>query len=94
MAQQRDKVLDEMIVEFLTITDLLNDCKSERDRLAEEMKSYMTINGIEVYSSPSGKASYKLVTSRVIDSRALRAELPRTAERFEFERRAMVLRVS
>lgn len=91
---QRDAILDGWIVEFLTITDLMNQCKAERDRLAEEMKAYMTINGIEVYSSPSGKASYKQVISKVIDTRALRAELPRTAERFEYDRCAMQLRVS
>lgn len=91
---KRNLAIDSLISEYLAATELLNYIKAERESIAAELKQLMVANGIESYESGAGRLTYRDVVSRVVDVRQLRAELPSVAERYEFDRHAMQLRVS
>lgn len=52
------------------------------DGLKDEIKAYMTENGLETLTGDEHKAIYKAVESSRVDTKALKAELPEIAARY------------
>ena len=52
------------------------------DGLKDQLKKYMTENGLETLTGDEHKAIYKAVESTRLDSKALKAELPEIAARY------------
>ena len=52
------------------------------DGLKDELKNYMSANGLETLSGDEHKATYKAVDSSRIDTKALKKELPDIATRY------------
>ena len=52
------------------------------DGLKDQLKAYMTEQGLETLDGDEHKATYKEVTSARIDTKALKKELPDVADRY------------
>ena len=52
------------------------------DGIKDELKAYMTENGLDTLNGDEHKATYKLVESSRVDTRSLKKELPEIAERY------------
>lgn len=52
------------------------------DGLKDELKAYMTAQGLDTLTGDEHKATYKAVESSRIDTKALKSELPEIATRY------------
>jgi len=52
------------------------------DGLKDELKGYMVQNGLDTLTGDEHKATYKMVESSRVDTRALKKELPEIADRY------------
>ena len=52
------------------------------DGLKDELKQYMTANNLDTLTGNEHKATYKMIESTRVDTRALKKELPEIADRY------------
>lgn len=76
------KNYNDIMRELANYTRMREDMDAIIDGLKDELKTYMTENGVEILNGDEHKATYKLVASSRLDSAALKKELPEVAARY------------
>lgn len=74
--------INAIMAELAQYTRLQEETTAIIDGLKDQIKNYMSENGLEVLQGEEHKATYKGVTSSRIDTTALKKELPEVAQRF------------
>lgn len=74
--------INEIMSQLAQYTRMAEETAAIIDGLKDELKSYMTENGLETLDGNEHKATYKAVESSRIDTKALKKELPDIANRY------------
>lgn len=74
--------INAIMTELAQYTRLQEETAAIIDGLKDQIKNYMSENGLEVLQGEEHKAIYKTVISSRIDTAALKKELPEVAQRF------------
>lgn len=76
------KNINEIMAQLAQYNRMKEETDAIIDGLKDEIKAYMTENGLETLTGDEHKAIYKAVESSRLDSKALKAELPEIAARY------------
>lgn len=76
------KNINEIMAQLAQYNRMKEETDAIIDGLKDEIKAYMTENGLETLTGDEHKAIYKAVESTRLDSKALKAELPEIAARY------------
>lgn len=74
--------INEIMAQLAQYNRMKEETDAIIDGLKDQLKSYMTENGIETLTGDEHKAIYKAVETSRLDSKALKAELPEIAARY------------
>lgn len=74
--------INEIMAQLAQYQRLAQDTADIIDGLKDQLKSYMTENNLDTLSGDEHKATYKMVESSRVDTKALKAELPEIANRY------------
>lgn len=74
--------INEIMAQLAQYNRMKEETDAIIDGLKDEIKAYMTENGLETLTGDEHKAIYKAVESTRLDSKALKAELPEIAARY------------
>lgn len=76
------KNINEIMAQLAQYNRMKEETDAIIDGLKDEIKAYMTENGLETLTGDEHKAIYKAVESSRVDTKALKAELPEIAARY------------
>lgn len=76
------KNINEIMAQLAQYNRMKEETDAIIDGLKDQIKAYMTENGMETLTGDEHKAIYKAVESSRLDSKALKAELPEIAARY------------
>ena len=74
--------INEIMAQLAQYQRMADETASIIDGLKDQIKSYMTENGLDTLTGDEHKATYKAVDSSRIDTKALKQELPEIADRY------------
>lgn len=74
--------VNEIMAQLAQYNRMAEETAAIIDGLKDQLKSYMTENGLETLTGDEHKAIYKAVESSRVDTKALKAELPEIAARY------------
>ncbi len=74
--------INEIMAQLAQYNRMKEETDAIIDGLKDQLKAYMTENGIETLTGDEHKAIYKAVETSRLDSKALKAELPEIAARY------------
>lgn len=74
--------INEIMAQLAQYNRMAEETAAIIDGLKDEIKAYMTENGLETLTGDEHKAIYKAVESNRVDTKALKAELPEIAARY------------
>lgn len=74
--------INEIMAQLAQYNRMKEETDAIIDGLKDEIKAYMTENGLETLTGDEHKAIYKAVESSRVDTKALKAELPEIAARY------------
>lgn len=76
------KEINAIMKELANYSRIAEETAAIIDGLKDQLKTYMTENGLEILTGDEHKATYKEVTASRIDTTALKKELPEIATRY------------
>lgn len=82
---------NEVMSEIAKYNRIIDETSEILDGLKDSLKQYMTEQGIEQLIGTEHKATYKSRDKHVIDSKALKEEMPEIAEKYTVNRPYMRL---
>jgi predicted phage-related endonuclease len=74
--------INEIMKDLANYQRLAEETAQIIDGLKDQLKNYMTDEGLDTLNGDEHKATYKEVTSSRVDTSALNKELPEIAERY------------
>lgn len=74
--------INDIMSELAKYTRLMEETQTIIEGLKDELKTYMTQNGLETLTGLEHKASYKTVSSTRLDTTALKKDLPEIATKY------------
>ena len=74
--------INKLFAELAQYNRIAEETAAIIDGIKDQLKTYMTENGIETLTGEEHKATYKPVTASRIDTAAIKKELPEIAERY------------
>ena len=74
--------INEIMAQLAQYQRMADETASIIDGLKDQLKAYMTDNGLDTLNGDEHKATYKAVESTRVDTKALKKELPEIADRY------------
>ncbi len=74
--------INNIMAELAKYNRMLEETQTIIESLKDELKTYMTQNGLETLTGLEHKASYKSVSSTRLDTTALKKDLPEIAIKY------------
>ena len=72
--------------ELRELQRMADELAAEMDAIKDSIRNHMTDQGMETYTGTDYKITYKPVTTKRVDAKALKAEMPRIAARYTIEK--------
>lgn len=72
--------------ELRELQHMADELAAEMEAIKDAIRSHMAEEGMEVYTGTDYKVTYKPVTTKRVDAKALKAEMPRIAARYTIEK--------
>lgn len=86
--------LNALVEQYQAMRVMATEAKAQQDAIAGQIKEIMEAEDMREYFAPTGKATYKEVTSHPLDQAAIKRERPEIAERYTIDRVTRPLKVS